>query len=296
MTLAAIAMALLAAAPAAPAESDEEVWTLARKVNSAPAFETYLLRFPLGKHRKRAIRAFYRTQGLPVIEAPPEPPLPPIFVMPPPPSTKACTALLTGQAPYTLDSEERRDYLAARSANRPAVFQAYRAKYPDGACTGEAAFALRFRHRFSDRFKPIAGFGPIAAKRLSQPEFNDYDYPVRARRHREAGKVVAEWDVALDGFAEGCRIVQSSGSAPLDEASCRLAVTRIRYDPARNRAGVPVRSTDSEVFDWILPPHCIQGNWCVTPISESTPRGSTRGEEAAGRGVIPALRSDAVHA
>jgi hypothetical protein len=28
----------------------------------------------------------------------------------------------------------------------------------------------------------------------------------------------------------------------------------MRYDPARNRAGVPVRSTGRQIFDWILPP------------------------------------------
>lgn len=258
MTLAAIALALLAAAPAAPAASDEEVWALARKANSAPAYETYLLRFGLGKHSGKAVKAYYRVQGLPIPKGPwyhPSP-YPSGVIVPPTTGPDTCNPLFVGQILKTAESEEGREYLAARVANRPAGFQAYIAKYPDGACTRDLAYKLRIRREQIDRFGPIAGFGPLAPHPLMPFSilFTVDDYPARARRNRESGTVVAGFEVAEDGFVEGCHIVRSSGSTVLDETSCRLFVGRMRYDPARNRAGVPVRSSVSHAFEWVLPP------------------------------------------
>ncbi|HEX8063808.1 MAG TPA: energy transducer TonB, partial [Allosphingosinicella sp.] len=166
----------------------------------------------------------------------------------------ACHALFVEQQLKTADSEEGRDYLAALVANRPAGFQAYIAKYPKGACTSDLTYTLRIRQEQSRRFKPIAGFGPLAPHPLMYRFYTVEDYPSQARRKRESGRVVAGFEVAEDGFVEGCHIVQSSGSAVLDETSCRLLARRVRYDPARDRAGTPVRSTARHVFDWVLPP------------------------------------------
>lgn len=251
MTMVSIALALLAAAPpepAPPAASDKEVWALARNVDSAPAYEVYLRRFPDGAHRKEALEASYRVQVLPIVEGPP----PPTFATPPQPDT--CTPLLTAQAMKTADSAEAREYLAVRRANRPASFEAYIAKYPAGACAADAASRLFLRCKAREGFKPIAGFGPLASHRLSQVIFNEEDFPARARRAGESGRVIAEWEVAEDGHVEDCRIVQSSGSAVLDETSCRLATARMRYDPARDRDGAPARSTDGHHFHWTPPP------------------------------------------
>jgi TonB family protein len=255
MTKAAFALALLAAAPASPAASDDEVWALARKVNKAPAYEAYLLRFPLGERRDKAIRAFYRVQNLPVPKGPwYHPSSYPSGVIVPPTVPDTCSPLVTAQVLKTFDSEEGRDYLAALVANRPAGFQAYIGKYPKGACISELTFRLRVRQEQSRRFQPIAGFGPLAPHSLMPEFYTVEDYPARARRNRESGRVVTGFEVAEDGFVEGCHVVQSSGSAVLDETSCRLLARRMRYDPARNRAGVPVRTPHSYVFDWVLPP------------------------------------------
>lgn len=254
MTMAAIALALLAAAPAAPAASDEEVWALAQKVNSLDAYETYLVRFPEGAHRDSAVEAFDRLDKRPVVPVLMAPPPPPVLTIPPPSLNDPCLTILAGQAMGTADSEEARDYLAARRANRPAGFRAYVAKYPGGACASTMASALRMRQALGGRVRPIAGFGPLAPHRVAQMTFSEKDYPARALRDGESGRVVAEWEVAEDGFAEGCRIVQSSGSVALDETSCRLVAARMHYDPARNRAGVPIRSIDRQAFSWVLPP------------------------------------------
>jgi len=258
MTMAAIALALLAAAPAAPAASDDEVWAIARKANKAPAYETYLLRFPMGKHEAQAIRAYYRVQHRPVPKGPyyhPSPYPSGVIVAPPTAGSDTCHALFVAQVLKRADSEEGRDYLAATVANRPAGFQAYIAKYPKGACVAELSFRLRVRRERSGRFKPIAGFGPLAPHPLMPEFYSVEDYPARARRNRESGRVVAEFEVAEDGFVEGCHVVQSSGSAVLGEVSCGLLARRQRYDPARNRAGTPVRTVHRHVFDWVLPPN-----------------------------------------
>jgi TonB family protein len=256
MTMASIALALLAAAPAHSAASDDEVWALARKVNKAPAYEAYLLRFPAGSHSGKAIKRFYRVQNLPVVKGPwyhPSP-LPSGVIVPTLAGPDTCVPLFSAQVLKTAESEEGRDYLAALVANRPAGFQAYVDKYPDGACTRELTFRLRVRREQSGRFKPIAGFGPLAPHPLMPEFYTMEDYPARARRNRESGRVVTRFEVAEDGFVENCHIVQSSGSAVLDDASCRLLARRMRYDPARNRAGVPVRTVHSYVYDWVLPP------------------------------------------
>ncbi|HET9640881.1 MAG TPA: energy transducer TonB [Allosphingosinicella sp.] len=254
----AIALALLAAAPAAPAASEGEVWALARKANSAPAYEGYLLRFSQGKHSGKAIKAFYRVQNLPIPKGPwyhPSP-YPSGVIVAPTAGSDTCRPPFFGEVREAAELEQGRDYLAARVANRPAGFQAYIAKYPDGACTRDLAYKLRIRREQIDRFRPIAGFGPLAPHPLMPFSilFTVDDYPARALRNRESGTVVAGFEVAEDGFVEGCHIVQSSGSAVLDQTTCRLFVGRMRYDPARNRAGVPVRSSLSHAFEWVLPP------------------------------------------
>lgn len=251
MTTAAIALALLAATPAQsppPAASDDEVWALARKVDTAPAYQVYLLRFPDGSHRREAAEASVRVQVLPIVELPP---LDTFLTRRTTPDT--CTPLVVAQTLGTADSEEGRSYLAARRSNRPAMFQAYLAKYPGGACAPEAAFMIGMRRKAAERLRPIAGLGQLASHRLRQASFNEEDYPVRARRNGESGTVVAEWAVSADGFAEDCRVVESSDSLALDEASCRLVTARMRYDPARDSAGAPVRSTDGQHFHWELP-------------------------------------------
>ncbi|HEU0099745.1 MAG TPA: energy transducer TonB [Allosphingosinicella sp.] len=256
MTTAAIALGLLVAAPASPAESDDQVWALARKVDKAPAYETYLLRFPAGRHGDQAFRAYHRARNLPVPKKPwyhPWSHPSGVIVRPPAGGPDTCGPLVTAQVLKTSDSEEGRDYLAVLLANRPSAFRAYLEKYPKGACAAELSYRLRVRQEQSGRFKPIARFGPLAPHPLMREFYTVEDYPARARRNRESGRAVAAFEVAEDGFVEGCRIVQSSGSEALDEASCRLLARRMRYDPARDRAGAPVRTAASHVFDWVLP-------------------------------------------
>ncbi len=70
--------------------------------------------------------------------------------------------------------------------------------------------------------------------------FNNDDYPGDARSGSEYGRVVVVLTVATDGKPSACRVVQSSRSKSLDDATCRIATIRGRYKPF---AGPSLRAT-----------------------------------------------------
>jgi TonB family protein len=248
---------LLAAAPAAPpppaAAAEPEVWALVAKVNTVSAYEVYLARFPEGPHHSSAVEALFRLQGRPVVYAPPPPAPPPIVTVTPAPPDP-CDNLLLPSTPTERDAEEARIFREARRSNRPADFQAYLSSFPNGACRELATRMLDARKARRLRYKPVAGLGPLAPHRLNAEIFSVEDYPASAVRNGETGNVTAEWEVAEDGVVEGCRVARSSGSAALDNVTCRLITARLRYDPARDSKGAVVRSTDRFSIGWTLPP------------------------------------------
>lgn len=247
MTIAALVSALLASAPAAATLTptpEPKVWALVRKVGTAAAYEVYLRRFPVHAHSDTALKAYVRLQG--------RPPVPAATVMAP--WDGECHRLLSDHELRGIDSPEARAFLAARRTNRPADFQAFLAAYPKGACSAEAEGRIEMRETRSRSFKRIPGLGPLAPHRRNWVWKNEYDYPARAIRKRESGTVVAAWEIAEDGVVEGCHIVESSGSKLLDDTSCRLITSRIRYDPARDSTGARVRSADSMSVEWTLMP------------------------------------------
>ena len=58
------------------------------------------------------------------------------------------------------------------------------------------------------------------------------------------------YTVETDGRATRCQITRSSGSAELDETTCRLIEQRFRFDPSRDRYGRPVRSRIVQDHNW----------------------------------------------
>jgi protein TonB len=69
----------------------------------------------------------------------------------------------------------------------------------------------------------------------------------------EQGSVQISVQVAPDGRVASCSVTQSSGSAALDDASCRLWSTRARYDPARDSFGRAISDRHSQRIHWRLP-------------------------------------------
>jgi protein TonB len=81
----------------------------------------------------------------------------------------------------------------------------------------------------------------------------DGDYPPQAMQRGEQGQVGFELDVSPQGRVVRCRVTQSSGSALIDAATCRIMVARARFSPARDAEGRPVPDTAANSIRWFLP-------------------------------------------
>jgi protein TonB len=67
--------------------------------------------------------------------------------------------------------------------------------------------------------------------------FSADDYPAAAIRGGDQGFVAYRLEIGTDGRVSHCTIRQSSGSAPLDAATCRIVSRRSRFTPAQDSAG-----------------------------------------------------------
>lgn len=84
-------------------------------------------------------------------------------------------------------------------------------------------------------------------------------YPPAALRNRETGTVRYELDIGPMGEVIGCTILQSSGSAILDQTSCET-VRRARFEPPKNsdpesakyRGGVAWQMEDQHGADKVI--------------------------------------------
>lgn len=83
------------------------------------------------------------------------------------------------------------------------------------------------------------------------------DYPPTAIRAGEHGIVAVELDIGTSGFATGCTIIGSSGSATLDAATCNVLSRRARFQPAVDDQGMPTVSTFSRRVVWQLPENAL---------------------------------------
>jgi TonB family protein len=103
---------------------------------------------------------------------------------------------------------------------------------------------------------PPAGSGsPRRAQvAVSGPSMlSDMDYPAAAIRAGEEGTSGFRVDVGADGRVTGCTITESSGSATLDETTCRIVSARMVFHPARDAQGRAVPDTFSSRIAWRIP-------------------------------------------
>lgn len=226
--------------PVPIASLDEEVWQSARRVNLPAAYRTYLIRFPAGQHAAAAREALNLT-GTDAAAQPSAATSPGAF------PASNCLGLRRAEGEMGADEEER--LARAVHSNRVGDYQAYLTAHPNGACSAPVAGTLAMRAARRAGLVLIPRFGPLAPHRLRGSITAD-DYPSAALRAGEEGDVLAEWEVAEDGFPESCRIAVSSGSRILDEATCRLVIRGMRYDPAREFSGRPVRGSDQARVRW----------------------------------------------
>ncbi|MFW2851880.1 energy transducer TonB [Sphingomonas sp. TX0543] len=83
--------------------------------------------------------------------------------------------------------------------------------------------------------------------------FGSDNYPPSALRAGEQGRVVAALTIGTDGRVAECEVTASSGSAALDQATCRIAKSRVRYTPAKDENGQPIASKTSLPVKWVIP-------------------------------------------
>ena len=76
------------------------------------------------------------------------------------------------------------------------------------------------------------------------------DYPPEAWREDMEGMVGYQLSVDADGSVGDCTITESSGHELLDTLTCRFAVERYRFEPARDEDGNPVAGTFFTYADW----------------------------------------------
>lgn len=82
---------------------------------------------------------------------------------------------------------------------------------------------------------------------------SDDDYPAEALRNREQGTTGVGLTVSASGRVTACRIVQSSGSTALDQATCRILPRQLRFKPARDASGKRIEGEFITRMNWKLP-------------------------------------------
>ena len=94
---------------------------------------------------------------------------------------------------------------------------------------------------------------PLKAKTaLSALISIDFDYPAAAIRAGEQGDVGFRLDVGPNGRVARCTITESSGSAILDSATCRMLTSRARFTPATDASATPIEASMTGSIRWRL--------------------------------------------
>lgn len=79
------------------------------------------------------------------------------------------------------------------------------------------------------------------------------DYPARPLREGVEGVTVIALAVDPQGRVSGCEVTASSGSADLDDATCRTLTRRGRFTAARDNDGSPVSASYFTRIRWTIP-------------------------------------------
>ncbi|TMJ18173.1 MAG: energy transducer TonB [Alphaproteobacteria bacterium] len=83
--------------------------------------------------------------------------------------------------------------------------------------------------------------------------FSKNDYPRAAFQAHQQGTTSYHIWIDGEGSVTGCTIVQSSGSAELDETTCRIITERARFHPARDAKGRVAPDEYSGRVHWVIP-------------------------------------------
>ena len=98
-----------------------------------------------------------------------------------------------------------------------------------------------------------AGDADQAVSLSKNGEFLAKNYPPRALKAGEQGKVGFRIVVEPDGSLGSCVVTQSSGHSALDKETCDIIVNNARLQPVRNEEGRTVRAVQNGFINWKLP-------------------------------------------
>ncbi len=104
---------------------------------------------------------------------------------------------------------------------------------------------------------PESGAGGARARFPLGMLVTSSDYPPEAIRGGEQGTTGFRLVVTADGAVSDCTVIQSSGSAALDAATCRLMSSRAKFTPALDAKGKPSIDTVHARIVWRLPPQSV---------------------------------------
>jgi protein TonB len=82
---------------------------------------------------------------------------------------------------------------------------------------------------------------------------NSNDYPSGPLRRNEEGVTSFRVTVSTDGRVQSCEVTRSSGSAELDDATCKLISRRGRFNPATDGDGQPTAGAWASSVRWQIP-------------------------------------------
>jgi protein TonB len=94
---------------------------------------------------------------------------------------------------------------------------------------------------------------PARAKANLASYVSNDDYPASAQRDGQQGTTRFKLVVDANGRVSSCAVTQSSGSAALDAATCKLMRQRARFNPAHDDLGRATPDQVASAIRWVLP-------------------------------------------
>jgi len=98
------------------------------------------------------------------------------------------------------------------------------------------------------------GGSAVVHARQVAGRITDRDYPREAIVDRIEGDLTTRYYIDARGRMERCAIVVSSGHEVLDAATCRIAIARFRFRPARDASGRAVPDVIDDDHGWHVAP------------------------------------------
>ena len=175
------------------------------------------------------------TEDLKVVDVKEEPPPPPEEPPPPPPDQPSAPPMTAVQSPIPMPSPVPVPITPPAPYYPPVPIAAPPAPTPPAPPP------------------PPRVVPPQRARANLNSYFSADDYPAAALRGNDQGTTGFSLTIGASGRVEACSVTSSSGSAALDQATCRILRSRARYTPARDQSGNPTSGRDSGRVTWRLP-------------------------------------------